>query len=186
MHAKQVSDCGRIEVAPGGANGEVSLGVEAFNISIAISLPIAAIFQIQFSRAELELMLADQVQGEPDPLFVVSDREPAIIDRFLSGLASGRVELHGPKTSSTIMNILGLMASYNDDYSVKALREDVATFGSSDQKAVWAEVTMRDQIALDGEIRALGVFARMQFETIIHDHKVLAPASTSALAKEIQ
>jgi hypothetical protein len=133
---------------------------DRFNLSVPLSPAVSIMLATQFTRDGLVGTLATYMTT-PEPGFVISGEEPAQAVAFLAGLKRDRLELHGPGDSALILDILGLLAAFDD---VDQLMSDVGNFANEELKSRWYNLLDRDPVTIEREIRELACRASKLFE----------------------
>lgn len=152
-----------------------SLGAtQDFHVSMALAPILAAFLQVQFSRSSMFEAIESHRRtatgdGAVAPGMNITDREAEVIDTFVAGLDQYRLELHGPRQSTTIMDVLSLASTLNVDDVLDVIAHDIKAFGSPSHQALLVGMTERDQIFLKNDVRSLAVMADAQFALNVHD-----------------
>jgi hypothetical protein len=144
------------------SNFDATAQAADFDICIALSPAVAVILATQFTR-EHAIRSLTTYGTKPEPGFVVGPNEPEIAVRFQAGLKRDRLELHGPGNSAFILDLLGMLATFDN---ADILASEVGTFANEELKARWYNVPERDLAKIDVELKSLACEAAKLFERV--------------------
>lgn len=133
-----------------------------FDVSIALSPAVAVILATQFTREETVRSLTTYMT-KPEAGFVVGQNEPEIAVRFQAGLKQNRLELSGPGNSAFILDVLGMLATFDN---ADILASDVGNFATEELKGRWYNLPERDLAKIAGELQSIANEAAKLFERV--------------------
>lgn len=120
----------------------------------AISMPlhpfVAAVIRTQFSAVELAEFATSEGRD------TVPAEEQSVIDGFLSGLCTDRLELNGPHSSLVASSLIAHLLDFCTPDELAPYLEDLKTFGTPADRAEWEGMTEVQRLAFFEGAKAVG------------------------------